>query len=771
MKAVWAASLMAGLFLVSACGDVTPASKTPIPSEGELAKAAESRTSNPLMPRPWWREFSKKSQSFYLTDEAINMAENMITWQNQDGGWPLMVTWKVPKEGAEPGPWGAGSALVKSTVNEIRFLARAYNATKDERYKQAAIDGLDFIIDQQYANGGWPHGVNGHNPYDINAGYNDDEIPDLLTLLQEVLSSPEYGFLEDEKKQDLKTAFTAGLQFVLDTQIEVNGFKTAWAQQYDKDTLKPTAARAFEPAAISGGESAEVLRFLMSIPKPSDEVKAAIEAGVKWYADVQLDGLSYERGNGDSSVTPKKGAPPLWARLYEIESMEPIFAGRDGLIRYNLSEIEKERRGGYAWYNYNGTKVFRWYADWKKQREWDNQPPANIDESKVASYALPPLLTAEDGSTIDSVEAWETVRRPQIMELLANYQEGHTPTDEKDVRINEIERDGTSLDGLAKRTQVRIEFPDADDLRIRVVLLTPADAADPVPTLLYLSFTPNVMMLDEPGMDEDLTWSGPLEARVPDRDATRLGAFDAKRLIERGYGVAHVYYGDIYPDFDHGNAEGVTKLFGGDGNPRAPEEWGAIGGWAWGLSRVMDYLQTDPSVDGDKVALAGVSRLGKATLWAGAQDQRFAAVIPWLSGEGGAAISRRNYGETVADLTNPKRYDYWFAPTYQDYAFKVDELPVDGHMLLSMLAPRPTLLITGSKDTWSDPKGEWVSAQAAKKVWELYGLSGPVASEEPPLATPVWGDLSYFMHDGEHTVLPPDYDVILDFLDRAFADE
>lgn len=771
MKPVWTASLMAGLFLVAACGEVTPVTKKETPSEAELAKAAQARESNPLMPRPWWREFGKKSQSFYLSEDAIQMADNMLTWQNEDGGWPLMVTWKVAKDVAEPGPWGAGSALVKSTVNEIRFLARAYHATKEERYKQAAINGLQFIMDQQYENGGWPHGVKGRNAYDVNAGYNDDEIPDLMTLLLEVRSSPDFGFLTDEQKQESKDTYETGLQFILDTQIEVDGVKTAWAQQYDKDTMKPAAARTFEPAAISGGESAEVLRFLMSIPNPSDEVKAAIEAGVKWYADTQIDGLVYERGNGDSSVTPKKGTPPLWARLYDLETMEPIFAGRDGIIRSELADIEKERRGGYAWYNYNGTKVFDWYADWKKQREWDNQPPANTDESKVEPYILPELLTAADGSDVDSVEAWETTRRPEIIKLLTRYQEGRTPAGNKQVRINEIERDGTSLNGLAKRTQIRIEFPDADDLRIRVVLLTPADATGPVPTLLYLSFTPNVMMLDEPGIDEDLAWSGLLQARVTDRDATRLGAFNAQALIERGYGVAHVYYGDIYPDFDHGNAEGVTKLFGGDGNPREPDEWGAIGGWAWGLSRIMDYLETDPAVDSDKVALAGVSRLGKATLWAAAQDQRFAAVIPWLSGEGGAAISRRNYGETVADLTNPRRYDYWFAPTYQDYAFKVNELPVDGHMLLSMLAPRPTLLVTGSKDTWSDPKGEWVSAHEAKKVWELYGLTGPAGGEEPPLATPVWGDLSYFMHDGEHTVLPADYGVILDFLDRAFADD
>lgn len=550
-----------------------------IPSQEELAVAAEARATNSNRPIPWWREYGIKSKTFYLSDEARQMADNMLTWQNDDGGWPLMTTWREPKGSDNAGPWGSGSALVKSTVNEIRFLARLYSATQDERYKRAAVKGIDFIIESQYDNGSWPHSVSARNDYDPNAGYNDDEIPDLIYFEMEALRSADFAFLDEQQRARLKESYESALDFVLNTQIVVDGKRTAWAQQYDHVTLEPASARAFEPVAISGGESAQVLLTLMDVRNPSDEIKQAIEAGVKWYRDVQIDGLRYQRGDGDSSVVPDPSAPPLWARFYDIETMRPIFAGRDAVIRDNLADIEKERRGGYAYYNYSGTKVFQRYEEWKLQREWDDPPKTNIDESKVQPYVLPDILTTQAGQAVSDVETWETVRRPEIMELLAAYQQGRTPETNVEYTFNVLEKDVPSLDGLAKRTQVRIEFPghDADDLRIRVLLLTPADAAGPVPTLTYLSFTPAVMSVDEPGIDEDMGWSGALRARVPDRDASPLSGALVKPLLENGYGMALVYYGDIYPDFDHGNAEGVTRLFGGDGNPREPDEWGAIG--------------------------------------------------------------------------------------------------------------------------------------------------------------------------------------------------
>jgi PelA/Pel-15E family pectate lyase len=741
------------------------------PSDADLRAAARARGTNPNRPTPWWREISRKPDSFYRSEEGRRIAENILSWQYQGSGWPLMNTTRERNSGdpSQAGPWGARAALIKATVNEMRFLARGYRATQDERYKKAVIGGLNFILSAQYPSGGWPHSYPVRkNDYSRYATFNDDMMPDLMTLLQEVVTAPEFAMVGDENRARARQANEKGVDFILKTQIRTNGRLTAWAQQYDEVTYEPKPARVFEPVAISGGESASVLAYLMSLKKPSPQVIESIEAGVKWYHDAQIDGLRLTQTADDRVATADATAPPIWARYYDIQTGRPIFVGRDGVLRDRLADIDQERRGGYAWYNYGGTNVFERYAAWKHERKWDAQPPTNIDESRAGTYVLPDLLTSVDGTRIRTAKQWETRRRPEIMRLLAEYQEGITPGDGPKPVFEVIERDAVGMGGLSRRTQVRIKFEgDTTGIVMRVLINVPAQAKGPVPTLLYLSFMPNIQIQDEPGIDEGMAWSATLKARVPDREATKVGTFNARSFIERGYGLATIYYGDIYPDFDHGNAYGVPRLFGSAPDSRTASEWGAIGAWAWGLSRVMDYLETDSQIDRKRVAVAGVSRLGKATLWAAAQDQRFAAVVPWLSGEGGAAISRRFYGETVADLTNPTRYDYWFAPRYADYAFNVAALPVDGHMLLAMSAPRPVLQIVGTKDTWSDPRGEFVAAQAAKAVWELYGES-TTASAYPAPDQPALGDMSFLLHEGEHTTLPIDYRVIADFLDLHF---
>jgi hypothetical protein len=193
-----------------------------------------------------------------------------------------------------------------------------------------------------------------------------------------------------------------------------------------------------------------------------------------------------------------------------------------------------------------------------------------------------------------------------------------------------------------------------------------------------------------------------------------------------------------------------------------------VGAWAWGISRVLDFLLTQPTVDAGRVALSGVSRLGKAVLWAGAQDERFAAVIAMLSGEGGDAVSRRNFGESIADLVAPERFPYWFAPRYAEYAQDVDSLPVDGHMLLALMAPRPLLQITGSEDHWADPKGEFLASLAAKPVYELFGKRGVDWLEFPAAGSRSLNDMGYFIHKGPHMTYLEDYAVLADFLDRHF---
>jgi hypothetical protein len=303
-----------------------------------------------------------------------------------------------------------------------------------------------------------------------------------------------------------------------------------------------------------------------------------------------------------------------------------------------------------------------------------------------------------------------------------------------------------------------------------LLIYLPAGAQKPVPPVLTISFSPNSQSVSDSGVKPGEMWSKD-KTRVP-APAGRggFGRLNVEPVLARGYGIATIYYGDIDPDFLGGVPLGVRKLYLKPGQTEpAPDEWGAISAWAWGLSRALDYLETDKDVDAKRVALFGVSRLGKTVMWAGAHDPRFAMVIASCSGEGGAALSRRDYGETIAHLTAPTRYPYQFCANYAKYAEHVDKLPVDAHMLVALMAPRPVLLQTGDTDYWSDPKGEFLAAVAAGPVYQLFGKQGLDTTEWPAAGVPILHDIGYFMHAGGHGSLPGDWDQYLKFLDMHFG--
>jgi hypothetical protein len=228
-----------------------------------------------------------------------------------------------------------------------------------------------------------------------------------------------------------------------------------------------------------------------------------------------------------------------------------------------------------------------------------------------------------------------------------------------------------------------------------------------------------------------------------------------------------VNYADFDPDAPGAIAHGVRQAYlkAGQTAP-APDEWGTISAWSWGLSRVLDYLETDAQVDAKRVALFGVSRLGKTVLWTGARDSRFAAVIASCSGEGGAAIARRNYGETAAHMGHPTRYFYQFAGNYAKWGPDPGLSPVEANLLVALMAPRPLLLQTGDTDLWSDPKGEFLAAVDATRVYALFGRVGLATAQMPQAGQRVGGTLGYFLHAGGHGSLPSDWAVFLDFLEE-----
>jgi len=391
--------------------------------------------------------------------------------------------------------------------------------------------------------------------------------------------------------------------------------------------------------------------------------------------------------------------------------------------------------------------------------------PVNYDEALVGTYTLPDPLVLANGKPVRDAKTWLNKRRPEIVRLFEENQYGRSPGRPADMSFDVFDKGTPALDGKALRRQVTVYFSsDKNGPKMDLLIYLPAAARKPVPLLLNLSFTANSNTVDDPGIKPGEVW-GRDKKKVPAAQGRSFGRINVAPLLAQGIGVATVYYGDIDPDFDGGVPNGVRALYlkAGQKEP-APNEWGAISAWAWGLSRALDYLETDKGVDAKRVAIFGVSRLGKTVLWAGAHDPRFAMVIASCSGEGGAALSRRNYGETVKHLVAPTRYPYQFAANYKKYADDLNHQPVEANMLIALLAPRPVLLQTGDTDFWSDPKGEFLAAVAAGPVYRLLGQQGLDTDQMPPAGQPIMHTLGYYMHAGGHGTIPSDWDRFIEFL-------
>jgi len=395
--------------------------------------------------------------------------------------------------------------------------------------------------------------------------------------------------------------------------------------------------------------------------------------------------------------------------------------------------------------------------------------PVNYDESLVGSYILPDLLTLSDGKRVTDAKIWLKKRRPELVRLFEEIQFGKIPPRPAALRFEVFDKGTIVFNGKALRKQVTVFFTkDTANYKMNLLIYLPAKIRKKIPLLLNISFSAYNQIVDDEGLAVGEIWNRENKKVKADRPAA-FGKLNVEQFIDAGFGFATVYYGDIEPDFKEGIKYGIRGQYLKPGQTEpAEDEWGAISAWAWGLSRAMDYFETDKRIDSRRIALQGASRLGKTVLWSGVRDTRFKMVIASISGEGGAAISRRNFGETVKHITDPSRYSYQFAPNYHSYSAKVCDLPFDAHTLVALMAPRPLLLQTGSTDYWSDPKGEFLAAVAAESVYKLFGKKGPGTTVMPAAndTSMLLNDLGYYMHEGGHTVLTEDWALFLKYMKK-----
>lgn len=403
----------------------------------------------------------------------------------------------------------------------------------------------------------------------------------------------------------------------------------------------------------------------------------------------------------------------------------------------------------------------------------------NYDEEKVPPYTLPPFF--EKGTSEDDRRGiWLNSRREEVLDLLAEHVYGRTPLAEVRSKLEVLEESNRALAGAAVRRQFRLTIsPEAHPeraLQIEVLIYSPKHAKGRVPAFIGLNFYGNQTVHPDPDIRLAQGWmrgNGAIGIVNHRATAQTRGVYrdrwQVELLLQRGYGLVTAYCGDIDPDnYRHDFSDGTHPLFYREGQSKpADDEWGTIGAWAWGLSRMREALQGDPLVDASRLAVIGHSRLGKTALWAGAQDQKFAMVVSNNSGSGGAALYRRCYGERIHHMLGP--VGYWFCKNHATYAHREAELPVDQHMLLAAIAPRPLYVASATNDQWADPRGEFLAAQHASRIYELLGGAGLPANEMPLPDQPVMGRIGYHLRSGEHDVTAFDWHQYLAFADRHLS--
>lgn len=375
----------------------------------------------------------------------------------------------------------------------------------------------------------------------------------------------------------------------------------------------------------------------------------------------------------------------------------------------------------------------------------------NYNEARIPHYDLPELLVTSQGKTITTAEEWHAIRRPQIMSLFSNLVYGTTPTPESplNVEFEVIKEDADFMKGKATRKDIAIRFSnEKGKAEMLVLVFVPNDVDGPAPAIMKHSFN------NTHGKDFD--------AHIK-RDGYLRNGWPLGDILDAGFGFVAVYQNDLVSHNEVDFNRGIAPLFykSGQSFPKA-SEWGCLSIVAWGAMRALDYLETDDDIDASRVAIMGHSKMGKAALWTAAQDQRFALAISAQSGCAGAALWRRKSGETLEKMVT--RFPYWLSRNAWKFVNQEDDLPVDQHMLLACIAPRPVYVHSGVEDTWADGRGEYLSAYHASPVYKLLGKKGLPSEESPKVGKAIIkSDVGYHIREGGHSIEAFDWNRFIEF--------
>jgi PelA/Pel-15E family pectate lyase len=328
-----------------------------------------------------WRRCLSQEPEFYATDEAVRIADNVLLYRRDTGGWSKNVEMARVLSEQDKAMLREAKGRKDSTFDngathtQIRYLAKVYNVTGLKRVRRATLSGIDYLLEAQYDNGGWPQSYpsRGYSRY---ITFNDGAMVGVMSVLRDIAGKkPEYAFVDEMRRQKARDAVQKGIECILKCQIVVDGKKTAWCAQHDEKTLVPRKARSYELASISGSESVGIVRFLMGIDEPGPEIIEAVRNAVGWFHEAGLEGIRQVRkedkskpGGRDTVVVNDASAPVIWARFYEIGTNKPIFCSRDGIPKATLAEISHERRTGYSWLGYYATSLLaKDYPAWQKK--------------------------------------------------------------------------------------------------------------------------------------------------------------------------------------------------------------------------------------------------------------------------------------------------------------------------------------------------------------------------------------------------------------------